>query len=168
MHEPINQPKPMNPWPHAIPEAEALKEARRLLETLPQADYYDCMDSEEFNCDDPVMAIEESALEVCVAVTVVAYRSANVTDQWITLTASWLIEHAAEQFDDEYGAPDGGQTFADEEVKRAEPAFETALRSLLGEHKAWHCDKVGQVALAVEHVAALMRDANPDWYEVDP
>ena len=76
------------------------------------------------------------------------------------------LEQAEEDFGEEYGDPDEPFMISKERTDWAKPLLMVALRALLGDQKAWHCDVAGKITLTPQMTEALMREAHPDWFEM--
>lgn len=151
---------------------DLLASAKAALATLPEADFYEWRDDcERLDYTDPVEALTycvdgwtDEAFAEGGSVTLYAYRSIDVTENFIANQIDRAMENVEEAFGEEYGDPEDQFLAGPEATARAKPLFEVAIRSLLKDEKAWRCDKIGKVTLDAAQVEALMREANPEWY----
>lgn len=157
-------------WTYPTPEAEVLAAAHGLLATLPKATYYDCTDPEILDFNTPLEALESWAdgsdlLSNPQGITIVAYERKS-TDDWVERQVDRVVDDIAEDFDQEFSDPEGDNNVA--VGARVRLLFVAAIKALAEEGDVWHCEPCGKVQLEAQHVDALMREQNPQWYEENP
>lgn len=152
------------------------------MSEIPEAEFYDCADSDRLTHTTPEEAVADwldthfeqgEPLGACIArvspVELVAYRREEVADAWLAMHAESFLESAAESFSEEYGDPDGdGDELDDAAIQAALPDMIAALRKLCAEGTVWRCDRVAKVELDAETVERMMREHCPEWFEEEP
>lgn len=139
------------------------------------AEFYDCRDSERYEHESPLAAIEEyldcfaspgcdmvAVIRERSPITVTAYERETVTDDWIWSTARNLAEFLVDGWEEDYGDPDGSGEFDEKDVAMG---LEPAIREIIAGATVWRCEKCGERTYSAEEVEAMMREARPDWFE---
>jgi hypothetical protein len=144
------------------------------------AELYDCRDSEFIDHTSPAEAIAELIendymerdadvrqliREKVGSVTVVAYRSKDITDEWIGNEAERLLELAQDDYYEEHG--EGSQDFLpDLNAASVELDMVALLKRLYGDdRRIWDITQVGQRTYDADAIEALMREERPEWFE---
>lgn len=158
--------------------ANPAKRTRREFET--SHDFFDCRDSEVLSHETVEEAIEEyldgfMTRDCDVAKLIAEHTPLEVRGfdrkpldhGFADQSAGWLLESALEQFEEEYG---GGDYPLIEETDQAAVAAKeqiaAALRILHASVSVWQCEENAKREYSTEEVEAMMRENNPDWFEV--
>lgn len=154
------------------------------MTTIPEADFYDCRDSDRYTHHTPAEAVEEylemfMTLECDTSVmltehapvTITAYRRNTIPMRWLEQQAGNLLEQLAEAYAEaeEWPDPDGSDNGLGKAAELdAQPAMLAAVQKFMAHAKVWSCSKIGEVILNADEVEAMMREHRPDWWEVEP
>lgn len=141
------------------------------------ADFYDCCeDCEELShetVEDAIAAhIDDRGpgdiladIVAATPLTVYAYKREVVSESWLASASRVLAAHLDELWGEEYGDPDGRNNPDEEQIAAALfPGIAAAVKPW----RVWRCKEVATREYSAAEVEALMRAANPDWFEVKP
>lgn len=147
------------------------------VDTYDSADYYSCIDSEEYSHESPEEALEyfldgqldpgcdtEAVIRACGPVKVTGFKREAVEPDWTSRLSERLVDQVNEAWSDEYGNPDGPGLPHDAEAFLA-TRFKEALDLIIAEQTVWACDECGARTYSVEEIIELMKEHRPDWFE---
>jgi hypothetical protein len=98
---------------------------------------------------------------------VAAYVKKHWTDGAIDVYAAGAIEHLCERFDDDedFGCPDESLSLTAAAREELMVHARALVRALVPHASPWCCDRIGTVDVEADEAVALMRTANPHWFE---
>ena len=147
---------------------------------FPDADFYDCEDTERLSHESPEEAVEylvycwatpKSDMVKLIAehspLTVTCYRRMKLDEKDYERIARSCADQAAEAWAEDWGDEDGIDDYqiTDADINRALPTFVEAVRAIYSEKNPWPCEPCGMVALDAAQIEAMMREHAPEWFE---
>lgn len=139
------------------------------------ADYYDVGDDiEDLQAESVEEALErwgdawqepgadtEQLIRQHAPVVVTAYRRRVVTEQYMKSFAYGLAEHLAEQFDQEFGDPDGHHLL---DITDFCNDVLPLIRKTVERHSVWQCEKAGERTFEADEVVRMLKQTCPEWF----
>lgn len=140
------------------------------------ADYYDCLASENFSQESPEEALGayldawivrgnhdvHALIRECESITVVGYRRDTVTEEWVRSVALHFCDELIDAWEEDYGDPENGAEF-----KRQDLAAKlgSVIRGAITGVQVWRCSPCGERTYSAEEVEAMMRKCCPHWFK---
>ena len=152
-----------------------------MTDRFPEADYYDCRQSEQLQHETIEEAVHdflevEMARDCDVAalirehspITVEAYRRKPVSEAWFERQAEIMVENAEGAFSEDFcEADDSPDNIPQERILACRKAVTEAIKTMFAGMVPYDCEVIGKFDLEAEEVEALMREWEPGWFEED-
>ena len=142
--------------------------------TFENADFYDCRDDSELTSTSPLQELWEyldnqsctllEAIKKSSPVTVEAFSRKKVPESEIKARAEGAAGDAIDLIYEGYGDLD---LFRPEPSKKAIEAFETAIRQVVYDIRAWSCEKCGSREYSEEELLKMFKDEIEEEEEIE-
>lgn len=149
------------------------------LVDFPNADYYDCLESEELTHESPEEAVEywldnlaEKGVDILTCIrqnspcVVAAYNQEKITEKDLSYLTDQLLEKADEYWLENYAGPDVDEGFSKKALSEAKTLILPILKTLFASQPVWNCVAIGEVSLDATQIEAMMRRYNPHWFDL--
>lgn len=143
------------------------------------ATYFDCSDDTERlsheTIEEAISALIDgqpgTPLEAVAAVCPLKVHAFIRTSAsgWARLKARQIIDEIAEDWDEEFGDPDGDSDgITVESAKVGEAELEATIEKMLVGTSVFQCEPCGSRVYTAAEVEAMMRGHEPGWFEAKP